>query len=72
MPEEIGKRIGDDFWATLCTVLPALRSAAHVIRRSTSAGLYNGETELPSSGGWHVYVIAKNGRNIERFLQDVA
>src|SRR4029077_20266808 len=38
-------------------------------RRSTSAGLYNGETALSSSGGWHVYVIAKDGRDIKRFLK---
>lgn len=69
IPEEINNRIGDDFWGTLCSILPALRNVAHVIRRSTSAGLYDGETPLPSSGGWHVYVVVKDGRDAERFLK---
>jgi hypothetical protein len=51
MSAEMGKRIGDDFWGTLCNVLPGLRDAAYVIRRSTSAGLFNGDVALPSSGG---------------------
>jgi hypothetical protein len=57
-----------DFWETLCVVLPALHDAAHVLRRSTSAGLYNGDEALPSSGGWHVFVVAEDGTDIERFL----
>ena len=57
-----------DFWETLCVVFPALREAAHVLRRSTSAGLYNGDVALPASGGWHVFVVAEDGTDIERFL----
>ena len=69
MPQEMRKRIGDDIWGTLCTVLPALRNAAHVIRRSTSAGLHDGETPLPSSGGWHIYLVLKDGRDAKNFLK---
>ena len=32
-------------------------------------GCIDGETPLPSSGGWHVYVIVKDGRDTKRFLK---
>jgi hypothetical protein len=69
MPPEVADRLGE-FWKTLVKVLPGLRGAAHVVRRSTSAGLFHTDTgeKLPSSGGWHAYVLAKDGGDIERFL----
>ena len=41
------------------------------LRRSTSAGLYDGRTKerLGGSGGWHVYTVAANGSDIERALK---
>ncbi len=68
MPDKMRKRVGDDFWKSLTMVSPALGGAAHVMRRSTSAGLYHGDKELPSSGGWHGYVVIKDGSDAERFL----
>ena len=59
------------FWGALLTVLPALKDAARVTRRSTSAGLSRSDTgeALPGSDGIHVYVAAKDGADSERFLR---
>jgi hypothetical protein len=64
------KRLGG-YRQALLTVLPALRSTAHVMRRSTSAGLYNSETKkrLPGSDGVHTYLAVKDGADIDRFLR---
>jgi hypothetical protein len=55
----------------LIEVLPALRDAAFVMRRSTSAGLMRSDTgeELPGSNGQHGYVPVPDGTDIERFLK---
>ena len=44
---------------------------ARVIPRSTSAGLYRGDTgeRLSGSDGLHVYVAVQDGTDIERFLK---
>src|SRR5262245_61911273 len=59
------------FWDALLTVLPALKDTAHVMRRSTSAGLSRADTgeTLPGSDGVHVYVAVKDGADSERFLR---
>ena len=59
------------FWASLVSVLPPLRSVAHLIRRSTSAGLFRSDTgaKLPGSIGLHVYLAVEDGTDIERFLK---
>jgi hypothetical protein len=64
------KRAGG-FWGVLLTVLPALKDAARLMRRSTSAGLSRADTgeALPGSDGVHVYVVAKDGADSERFLR---
>jgi hypothetical protein len=61
----------EDFWETLVKVLPALRDAAHVIRRSTSSGLRRTDTgkELPGSNGVHVFVAVQDGADADRFLK---
>jgi hypothetical protein len=61
------------FLRALAKVLPAFKAAALVARRSTSAGLYRTDTgqKFPQSDGWHVYVLAKDGKDIERFLDDL-
>jgi hypothetical protein len=67
MPSEI---VITDVWETLVKVLPGLSTASRVMRRSTSSGLYHTDTgeELQGSGGWHAYILAKDGNDIERFL----
>jgi putative DNA primase/helicase len=65
------KIVVKDFWATLIKkVCPALRNAERVTRSSTSAGLYNLKTgdDIPGSSGMHVYVWARDGSDIKRFL----
>lgn len=58
------------FWATLLSVVPTLRSVGHVVRRSTSAGLFRCDTgeRLPGSGGLHVYLSVCDGADVDRFL----
>jgi hypothetical protein len=64
------KQLGG-FWQVLLTVLPALAPAAHVFRRSTSAGLFRADTgeRLPGSRGIHAYLTVCDGSDIERFLR---
>jgi hypothetical protein len=52
-------------------VLPALKGTAHVARLSTSAGLFRTDSggALPGSDGVHVYIVVKDGADIERFLR---
>jgi Family of unknown function (DUF5906) len=70
MPDNVRERL-DDFWETLVTILPGLSGAAHLIRNSTSAGLYRTDTRewLEGSGGVHAYVIGNDGNDAERFLK---
>jgi hypothetical protein len=69
MPAEVKECLGD-FWETLVTIVPGLSGAAHLIRSSTSTGLYNADTMqwIESSGGLHVYIVASDGNDAERFL----
>jgi hypothetical protein len=73
MPAEVGARIAalGGYWPTLTWILPALQNVAHVIRRSTSAGLYRTDTgaELSGSDGVHVYIPLLDGSDGERFLK---
>jgi hypothetical protein len=73
MPAEIAEVIDErgGLWPTLLSVLPALRTVAHVARRSTSAGLFRVDTgvQLPGSGGAHIYVFVRDGSDIGRFLK---
>jgi hypothetical protein len=72
-PDHVANRLKQlgGFWAALTSVLPSLRSVAHVLRSSTSAGLYRSDTgdELRSSDGVHGYVPVVDGSDIERFLR---
>ena len=58
-----------DYWAALVTVLPALQGVAHLMRRSTSAGLKRRGAAIGGSGGWHAYVEIQDGTDAERFLK---
>jgi hypothetical protein len=73
MPDHVADRLKQlgGLWDALTIVLPTLRSAAHVVRSSTSAGLYRSDTgvELRGSDGVHVYVTVVDGSDIERFLR---
>lgn len=67
--EEIKRRGG--FWPTLVSIVPQLGSAAHLIRNSTSTGLFRTDTgqRLPGSNGLHVYLWVRDGADSERFLR---
>jgi hypothetical protein len=73
MPPQIAERMRElgGFWPCLLSVLPALQPVAHVIRHSTSAGLYRTDTSqtLPGSGGLHGYLEITDGADVERFLR---
>jgi hypothetical protein len=66
---DVLKRLGG-VWPALLTILPELANAARVTRASTSAGLSRTDTgeALPGSDGLHNYVVARDGRDIIRFL----
>jgi hypothetical protein len=72
MPTDVAGRLDElgGYWSALISIIPAFARAAHVIRRSTSAGLYRRDTGkiLACSGGLHVYVAVVDGSDIERFL----
>jgi hypothetical protein len=71
MPLEISNQIAAlGFWGALIKILPVLRDAAHVIRRSTSAGLHRTDTgaQIPGSRGLHIFIVAQDGTDIARFL----
>jgi hypothetical protein len=73
MPPATRARVDElgGFWAALTSVLPGLKSAAHVIRYSTSSGLYRTDTGvvLLGSDGMHVYILLLDGSDGERFLK---
>jgi predicted P-loop ATPase len=55
----------------LTAVCPALAASAYVLRPSTSAGLRNTITGecYRGSGGWHLWVMVKNGNDASRAHQ---
>jgi hypothetical protein len=73
MPDAIAIKIeqAGGVWRLLLSVLPGLEGAARVERRSTSSGLSRSDTneQLPGSKNLHIYVVAKNGADVERFLR---
>jgi hypothetical protein len=73
MPADVAERVARNggLWPSLCAVQPQLARAARVIRRSTSAGLYRADTGEPlsGSGGEHIFVLVRDGSDIERFLR---
>jgi hypothetical protein len=72
MSPEVAQRIDalGGFWEALAEVVPELKDAARVVRRSTSAGLSRCDTgeKLPGSNGMHGYIAARDGSDIPRFL----
>ena len=71
MPAEVRERLGE-FWETLVAIVPGLREAAHLVRQSTSAGLYRTDTgeRIEGLGGTHGYVVVRDGGDVDRFLHD--
>lgn len=73
MPAAVSMKLTEmgGFWQAVVSVVPALQPVAHVIRYSTSAGLYRGDTgaKLPGSNGQHVYLVVRDGSDAERFLK---
>ena len=73
IPETTKSRIKETgVWAALCAVVPALASAARVVRPSTSHGLRNTETgeTYAGSGGFHAVTAVADAADIPRFLSD--
>jgi hypothetical protein len=75
MPDDVAERIEGlgGFEGAIESLLPGLPNCARVIRASTSAGIYNEETgdQFKAGGGKHLYVLAKDGADIPRFLRDL-
>jgi hypothetical protein len=75
MPPEVAALIRDagGLWAFLCKLIPGVASAAHVVRASTSAGLYNTQTgeAIPGSDGQHIYILVADGGDVVRFLRNL-
>jgi hypothetical protein len=73
MPAAVEARLAElgGLWAALVSVIPALATAARVLRPSTSAGLFRADTEerLSHSGGVHAFIAVEDGTDIERFLK---
>ena len=59
------------FEAVIATILPDLGATARVVRASTSAGLSRADTgeAIPGSCGLHLYLLARDGADIPRFLK---
>jgi hypothetical protein len=71
MPAEVAARIEamGGVWGALTTVAPGLKAAALVSRASTSSGLSRKDTgEQIAAGGFHFYVLVKDGGDVDRFL----
>jgi hypothetical protein len=58
-------------WDALVSVCQPLATAARVERASTSAGLFHALTGEPfdGNGGKHIYIVVKDGADVERFLK---
>ncbi|MBV8894132.1 MAG: hypothetical protein JO266_19540 [Acidobacteria bacterium] len=73
IPQSVADKLNQlgGFWLALISVLPELKYAAHLIRNSTSAGLFRCDTgeEFPGSGGLHIYLSISDGSDADRFLQ---
>ena len=75
MPEAVTAKLDEigGLWASLVLVMPRLADVGHVLRRSTSAGLFRTDTgeQFAGSGGMHAFITVCDGGDIERFLTDL-
>ena len=73
MPAAVRRKIDDlgGFEAALATIMPAIATTTRVRRASTSAGLARVDTGAPIAGssGQHLYLLARDGADIPRFLK---
>ena len=73
MPSAVRNRIDalGGFWPALVSALPEIATAGRVVRRSTSAGICRTDTGEPLAGsnGQHIFVLVKDGADVERFLR---
>jgi putative DNA primase/helicase len=72
MPPDVAAKVkqAGGVWPAITAVAPGLKGAALVIRRSTSAGLYNEKTgvKFPGSANSHRYLFVADGTDIPRAL----
>jgi hypothetical protein len=72
MPPSVEARIDElgGYLPALLSVLPQLANVATMMRPSTSAGIYRTDTgeQLAGSNGQHVFLVVKDGGDVERFL----
>jgi hypothetical protein len=78
MPDAVAEALAarGGFWPALAAAVPGLARAARVRRASTSAGLLDLRTGAAAgagagAGGEHVYLLVRDGADIERFLRDL-
>lgn len=73
MPKAVCRRLEEagGFEAAVQRLVPGLANAATVLRASTSAGILHQDTgeRFAGSGGLHLYVLARDGADIPRFLK---
>jgi len=73
MPQAVADRIAKagGYWPALTSVVPALADVARVVRTSTSSGITRTHTGEPLKGsnGAHVFLVVKDGADVERFLR---
>lgn len=74
MPRAVRERIKalGGIEAALASIIKGMDGCARVTRASTSAGLYNAETDerFPSNGGAHFYLFVEDGADFARMLKD--
>jgi hypothetical protein len=73
MPAAVASKLEElgGLWDALVRIVPELKGTTRIERASTSAGLYdarNGE-RFGGNGGFHIYVLIKDGTDSERFLK---
>jgi hypothetical protein len=75
MPAAVANKLADvgGFVPALDLVIPELQNVANVLRLSTSAGLFRTDTgqKFKGSQGRHLFVLVKDGSDIDRFLRDL-
>jgi hypothetical protein len=73
MPAEVRDRVKAQLGVTgaLASVVPEFGHCGCVVRRSTTTGLSNATTgeQYPGSEGLHIYVLVRDGADIERALR---
>lgn len=76
MPEEVDTILSshESVWGALVNMVPEIAEAARIRRVSTSSGLSDlrtGDAVGRESGGEHIYLLVRDGSDIERFLKDL-